>query len=154
VRVNGSREAGLRAGLFQTPLADGTTGYYMHRNDDCLQAALASLLQVPPHKVPRVPVDEMLAAGRDPEEIAGIFWGTLAHWTEAQGATIMLHPNPPRTERRWIGVVGQPGIFNDHCLLMARGTLLFDPMEVPIPGQELKRADPSNIEFGITIRKE
>jgi len=56
--ANLRRELGLAPvpsapfGYFQAPLRDGTTGYFQRRTDDCLQAAIASCCQIPPHLVP------------------------------------------------------------------------------------------------------
>jgi hypothetical protein len=49
VLVNGSRAQGLKAGYFKMRLRDGTVGYFQRRTDDCVQASIASLLQMPPH---------------------------------------------------------------------------------------------------------
>ena|ERR1039458_7965900 len=43
VRVNGSRQAGLRMGYFQARLRDGTVGYFQRETSDCLRAGIASL---------------------------------------------------------------------------------------------------------------
>ena len=51
---------GVNAGYYMTPLRDGSSGYLQRRPDDCLQAALASCLQIPPHKIPDLHLDELL----------------------------------------------------------------------------------------------
>jgi hypothetical protein len=63
VRVNGSRDAGLRAGYFQMRLRDGTVGDFYRRTDDCVQAAIATLLPVPPWLMPDLRVSEQLRQG-------------------------------------------------------------------------------------------
>jgi hypothetical protein len=154
VRVNGSAVLGARAGYYQAPLRDGTVGYYMRRTDDCLQAAIASCLQIPPHLVPDLHIDDQVRAGKDPEEIERATSATLNRWTERRGLTIMIHPQPPTSDRRWIGVVRTNGMFNDHCLLMCKRERLFNPLGIPTP-QGLE--DPYNlveIDYGITLRKE
>ncbi len=155
VPINGSRKRGAKLGYFQTRLADGTTGYYMRRSDDCLQAALASLLQVPPHTLPDIRIDARLAAGEDPEQVTRVFWQEMAQWADRRGITLIIHPEPPRSERRWIGVVAQAGLFDNHCLLMHRRDCLFDPFSLRLPSGDVALAtDPGGIEYGITIRKE
>jgi hypothetical protein len=49
VPMNGSPAKGLKSGYFSTRLRDGSLGYLQRRTDDCLQAAIASCLQVPLH---------------------------------------------------------------------------------------------------------
>jgi len=52
VPINGSPKQGRQAGYFQMRLRDGTTGYFQRGADDCLQASIASCIQVKPHLVP------------------------------------------------------------------------------------------------------
>lgn len=152
VAVNGSRELGARAGYFQTDLRDGTPGYYMRRADDCLQIAIATCAQIPPQKVPDLRLDVHVLAGRDPEEITLRAWETLTKWADRLGLSIVIHPKPPVTHRRWIGVVAQPGLFNDHCLVMHRRDRLHDPVSL-WAGYTTSDYDSDDIEFGITIER-
>jgi hypothetical protein len=149
VPVNGSRSKGLAAGYFMTRLRDGSVGYFQRRLDDCLQAAIASHVQVAPHQVPDLHLDQLLLAGKDPEEIRHIGREKLRRWTEKHGVTIMLHSSPPTSARRWIGVVpaaGGEGSF-DHCLIMSGRECLFNTSSL-LPDSEY---DAAGIEYGITI---
>ena len=151
VPINGSRARGLKNGYFQTRLADGTVGYLQRRTDDCLQMAIASLLQVAPHTIPDSRIDQRLEAGDDIEQIERDITLALTQWAARQGATITIHTTPPNG--RWIGVAPSrgDGAFSDHCLIMNGTTCLFDTsIIVPLnDGDHL--VDPATIEYGITI---
>jgi hypothetical protein len=146
-----SRDEGHRLGYYQTVLRDGTLGYSARRMDDCLQAALATCVQAPSPTVPDPRLDERLIAGEDPEEIARSSWLAMVRWAARCGLTITIHPSPPTSERRWIGVVPAAGVFNDHCLVMNRSEILFDPMSLR---RNHSQHDPSEIDWGITLTKE
>jgi hypothetical protein len=146
---------GARRGYFQTPLRDGTTGYFMRRADDCLQIAIATLAQIPPHKVPDSQIDRQVLDGRDPEEIMRGVDQAFIRWSDKLGMTIVIHAKPPVTERRWIGVVPVEGQFNDHCLVMERGERLHDPISLwSSDGADDSGYGVGDIDFGITIRRE
>ena len=113
-----------------TRLSDTTTGYYVRpgRLDDCWQAALATCLQVPIGDVPDTRIDERLRAGEEPGEISRSWAEELPGWLTARGLRIVEHTRRLPVERpRWIGVVPFAGMFNDHCLVMSRGEVLFNP---------------------------
>jgi len=156
VAVKGSPARGRRDGYFMTRLRDGSTGYLQRRVDDCLQAAIATLLQVPPYLVPDLHLDDQVAAGLDVEEIERATSDKLVRWMDQRAVTIMIHPVPPTTARRWIGIApttGEP--FSDHCLIMSKTTCLFDPSVVlPLNKDEPGfLADPSDIAYGLTIEE-
>lgn len=155
VAINGSRTKGLNAGYYQTRLADGTLGYLQRRMDDCLQAAIACVLQIPPHQVPDLHLDELVQQGTDPELIDRKALSRLGQWEQRHGITITVHPTPPKTERRWIAIVpagNQP--YEDHCLIMNRATVLFDPSTIlPLDDDEVTAHNPAAIEYGITIQQ-
>jgi hypothetical protein len=152
VPVNGSTNRGLKMGYFMTPLRDGTHGYFQRRTDDCLQAAVSSCSQIPPHRVPDLHIDQLLLAGKEPEEIMRIIGEKMTVFMGKHGVTIRVHPSPP-TSGRWIGVVPAGGVFFDHCLLMNGRDCLFDTASLLPPGkdQAVSERDPADIEYGITI---
>lgn len=146
VPVNGSTEIGDRLGYLSIQLRDGTRGYAMRRFDDCLQAAVATLLQVPMHAVPDARIDQQLRAGRDPDDLAAQMWLDLAQFAKAAGRFVRHQP-PPFDAPRWIAIA--PGAnahgFEDHSLVMQRSEVLFDPF-----GDTDLRA-PTAITVGITV---
>jgi hypothetical protein len=144
-------ELGATLGYYETDLRDGTLGYSMRRADDCFQACIATCLQVPSPNVPDVRLDAKLAAGKDPEEIGRFAWGTMIQWSARRGLTVVIHPRPPTSERRWIGVVPDRGTFNGHCLVMCKSEVLHNPMTVT-PGDPGPH-DPGDIDFGITFER-
>lgn len=93
-------------------LADGTVGYYMlqSRHDDCLRAALATMLQVSPPDVPDPRLDERTQAGDDPDVVVAESWTALEQWLSGRGQILSCHDEPlficnsdPKW-KRWIGV--------------------------------------------------
>lgn len=156
VAVNGSRAQGANKGYFKTPLHDGTAGYFQRRSDDCLQAAIASLLQVPPYLVPDLQIDQQRMAGKEPEQINAAVWQKMGPWIEKNAVTIMLHTVVPTSERRWIGVVkGAMGSTTDHCLLMSGRDCLFDVANLVPPGKDepVSPYGHADIAYGITIER-
>jgi hypothetical protein len=113
-------------------LADGTLGYYVRapRSDDCFAAAIATVLQVPIEDVPDPRLDERLAAGETPEHINRSAQDQLRRWLAGRGLRMVTHRMLPARHRRWIAVIPMRGHFNDHCIVMARDQLLFDPAAV------------------------
>lgn len=155
VPINGNRMKGKKLGYFQKRLRDGTLGYHMRRVDDCFQAAVASCLQVQPHLVPDMQIVDQIAGGKDPEQILQEGWQKMSVWAEAQGVRMVVHPLPPVTARRWIGVSFALGAFQGHCLVMNKRDALFDPLGAPISGAEFAVATSvDDLDFGITFEKE
>jgi hypothetical protein len=152
VPVNGSPMKGLKAGYFATRLRDGSLGYLQRRTDDCLQAALASCLQIPAHLVPDLHMEDQLAAGVDPEEMERGIREKMKRWTDKRGVRILYHTWPLTSERRWIGVVTEPGDYSDHCLLMSGRDCLFDPANL-MPSRNESQYDVADIDYAITIEK-
>ena len=152
VSVKGSAPRGLRAGYFQTRLRDGTFGYLQRRTDDCLQAAIATCLQIPPHQVPDLHMEQQLANGTEPEEMEQRIVKTMGRWMEKHSVTIRYHATPPTSERRWIGVVTEPDEYSDRCLLMSRRDCLFDPANL-LPSLTVSQYDTADIDYGITIER-
>lgn len=156
VTINGSRAKGLKAGYFRAALRDGSWGWLQRRTDDCLSAAVASLLQIPMHQVPDLHIDRRLAQTGDLERAELEVWGEMLAWAERRGLTIVFHSTPPVWAKRWIGIVPQDGAFSDHCLVMAGRDALFDPSQPLPPGRNEPvslYADPADVAVGITIEK-
>jgi hypothetical protein len=148
VPIKGDIRRGLKKGYFSTRLRDGTLGYFQRRFDDCLQAAIASLLQTPMPTVPDLRIGQKLANGMDHEELEREIAGQMGRWVDRCGVTVYLHTSPPTFERRWIGVIPSEIPGGEHCLLMTGSDYLFDPSS-PFP--PTNKRDPTEIEFAITI---
>jgi hypothetical protein len=156
VTMDGSRERGREAGYFQMPLRDGTTGYFQRRTDDCLQAAIASCLQIPPYLVPDLQIDQQRIDDKEPEEIEGAGWQAMGRWMHKNGVTIKVHPGPKTTSRRWIGVVTSAyDSSTDHCLLMSGRDCLFDAASLVPPGKDepVSMYEHADIDYAITIEQ-
>jgi hypothetical protein len=135
VPINGSPKQGRQAGYFQMSLRDGTTGYFQRGTDDCLQAAIASCVQVKPHLVPVLHIDQQLMLDKDPEEIELGNNVKMGRWMDQHGVTVCRHTALPSSAKRWIGVVQSNGI-TQHCLLMTGRDVLFDCASLTQPGKD------------------
>jgi hypothetical protein len=150
-----------------------------YRTDDCFEAAVATVTQVPIEQVPDPELDLRLWRGEDPEEISDKSWERIQRWASKCGLTLTFHSEVPVGRTRWIGVVVAghsdraafelrpdgtwaarkdevPPAFNDHCLVMAHDRLIFDPscsVRLP-PGMQLMRHSPDQITYGISFDKE
>ena len=158
VEIDGSAKRGAALGWFQAPLRDSSTlGYLQRRPDDCVRAALASLLQTAPHTVPDIGLAMLLAAGRDPEELERYVGLKLGVWLETNAVTLRAHPaRLPLTSRRWIGIVG--GGDEDptgHCLLMDRRDVIFDTAWLVPPRKDEPPSWNSvdDVNVGLTIER-
>jgi hypothetical protein len=157
VEVDGSPTRGIKLGYFKTPLIDGTVGYFQRRIDDCVQASIASLLQMPPYLVPDLQIQEQIAAGKDPEEIDRTIDEKFAQWKAEYGLRIFSHATPPRWAKRWIGIITTGEPYSDHTLLMAGSDCLFDPAHFLPPDDDhptaLDNHTVADIDYGMTIEK-
>jgi hypothetical protein len=160
VEIDGSPSRGLKQGYFKTPLRDGTLGYLQRRTDDCVQAVIASLLQMPPYLVPDPHVEELRAVGREDEEIDRVVDQKFAEWTADYGLTLTFHATPPTWAKRWIGMItadNPDDTYSNHTLLMTGRDVLFDPAHLLPPADagtvalEGYRLD--GIDYGITIER-
>jgi hypothetical protein len=113
-------------------LSDGSLGWHVRypRSDDCQAAAIATVLQVPIEQVPDPHIDDRLAAGESPEAIDRSAVKELGRWLSGRGLQMRVHASIPPSQR-WVGVVGIPGPFQSHNLVMLGRAVLFDPAIVP-----------------------
>lgn len=148
---------------------DGEVGYYADpvRWDDCLRAAIATALQIPPEQIPDPRLHARLNAGDDPDEISDESWLRIAEWAERRGLQMMLHEEDevPADRERWIGVcvytprwdelwqMDEPNPFGDHCLVMSYDRVIFEPAARAIVprGMELQTWDASEVTYGISF---
>lgn len=141
------------------PLPNGDTGWCVRRSDDCLAAAVASLLQVPIDQVPDPNLDASIAAGANADELATQMWSDLSRWAQDRGLQMTYHEQVPVDADRWIGIIPMFGFglaaFADHCVVCMRdGTILFDPTcNVTVrPGLRLKTYQRLDIKAGISFQ--
>lgn len=128
VEVAGDVNRGLRLGYFRAELVDKSWGHLQRRSDDCFTAAVATCLEAQPYEVPDLHIEELLAAGRDPEEIDRVIARTLGAWLETNAVTLRVHPaGLPVSAKRWIGIVEptHEGA-NSHCILFEHREPIFD----------------------------
>jgi hypothetical protein len=136
-------------------LRDGTLGYFQRKTDDCLQAAIASCVQTPPHLVPELRIDEQLMRDRDPEEIELGNNVKMGRWVDQHGVTISRHTALPSAAKRWIGVVPSDGT-SQHCLLMTGRDVLFDCASLTVPGKDEPVSPYSydDVDYAIVINRQ
>jgi hypothetical protein len=125
------------------------------RDDDCFAAAVATTLQVPPEHLPDAHIDERLRARETVEQITASFWTEWNRWLSDRQLRMTVHPTPPVNRRRWIGIVPFLGAFNDHCLVMSRDELLFDPVppRESATGRSVRQFNPADVRSGLTFEK-
>lgn len=156
VPVNGNRALGRRMGYFCARARDGGIGYMMRRTDDCLQAAIASVVGIPAPDVPDLHIDEQrYRDGLEPEEITRKIVQTLDQWSDQQGFDIRVCATLP-TSGKWIGVVPVGSRqFTDHCLCMSGRDCIFDPAQIIPPSKHdaISAHSPDDIEYAITIER-
>lgn len=150
-------------------------GYGMHpyRQDDCLAAAIATCIQVPIEQVPYLALDQRFQQGESREEISRSGWERIEHWVDKLGGEMRSFDELPLTCERWIGVIVSPAsrdrseeewralragkklaAFQDHCVVMRRDRLLFDPScSVRLPTGAIGRFvyGPSDTTYGIAF---
>jgi hypothetical protein len=139
--------AGPASGTYE--LSDGSTGWAMKRIDDCQQAALATLLQVPLSEVPDAHIDKRLAAGESVEKVDKTAWNQMITWLGGRGLRLVRHATTPTHLERWIGVVPNERPFQSHCLIMVRDRILFDPSVRP----GVRTFYSVEIQYGLSIER-
>jgi hypothetical protein len=158
VPIEGDVGRGLQAGYFGHRLRDGTFGYLQRRLDDCLQAAVASLLEVPMHEVPDLNLHkQILSGGCDQKDVLRAANERMDRWIAQSGLTVNCHAAPP-ISGRWIGVVlgSDSDVANgDHCLLMSGRDCLFDPAEYVPPSGDRPASllGIEDVDYAITIER-
>lgn len=155
VPIGGSPARGAKAGYFMMRTFDGAPAYFMRRNDDCLQAAVATVLSIAPHKIPLPAINAMIYAGRDVEEVGNVFDAQFDQWADRQGIRIAVHPTAstvhPPTRGKWVAVA--PNARTTHCLICLGGQVIHDPLAV-LPSTPDELGDLADtIEFGFTIER-
>lgn len=129
---------------------------YPDRGDDCFPAAVATALQVPIEQVPDLRIDARIAAGEDPVTVSRSSWLRIDRWARELGFVLTIHDEVPVARDRWVGVCPDPAgswMLGDHCLVMSRERLLFDPSVsvVQPPGRTLVRFGPEQVAYGISF---
>lgn len=119
-------------------LPDGTLGYHRRRQDDCFNAALATVLEVSIHEIPDPQIEEAFGRGESVESIRRGSWDTLLEWLDRRGLEGFVHrPADPNAGQwapaldRWVGVLvpDQPDpawVLPNDAVAMTRGDLLHD----------------------------
>ncbi len=135
-------------------LKDGTVGWCVRapRMDDCFAAAIATCLQVPIDQCPDPRLDERLAAGDTADEVDRDAREELAAWLADRDLRLVKHHRVPLAQvRRWIGIVPMPGAFADHCLVLDRGRVIFDPT-LEVDARPVRLFGPHHVKFGYSFR--
>jgi hypothetical protein len=113
---------------------------------DCLQAAIATAVQIP---YEQVPVTAPTGAGGQGEWLR--VYSRLWEWSAALGFAMAFHTDPPFSETPWVGVTPRGEDGYRHTIVIANGILYFDPasgFETP-DGTEI--ATTREIEYAITF---
>lgn len=157
----------------------GEVGYCMERTDQCLQAAIATAIQVPIEQLPDLRLDQRVVRGEPTDEVNRTSWARMGAWLAKRGLALQFHEQVPVHRHRWVGVItagplGDEDIdylvnllgvtreviegreyFNDHCLVMSYDRLVFDPSIgiTPPPGLAVREWDPDEITYGISFDK-
>lgn len=150
-------------------------GYGMHpyRLDDCLQAAIATVTQVPIEQVPDLQLDKRSDQGDSRDEVSRTSWKRIEAWAASSHLKLVFWEGKVVPRDRWIGVCSSSGesdwvwegrrlvrstraTFTDHCAVMAGDRLHFDPMcsVIPPPGMTNQEFSPDEITYGISFDKE
>jgi hypothetical protein len=154
VPIGGSPAGGVGSGYYARRLRDGSLGYVQRRADDCLQAAIASCLQIPMHQVPDLQIHRQLDAGKDPEELAREIDEAMDRWLAEQGVQAIVHAAHLPTKGRWIGVVRGPQRVEfapDHCLLMSGRDCLMETSQPVGALNSTQGLGYEDVDYGITI---
>lgn len=100
-------ENGVDYGTKPRPGDEVAYGMDPNREDDCLQAALATATQVPIEEVPDLDLDKRLEQGDGPDELIRESWERIGRWATERGMTLeFFGPDSlPAPRRRWVGLV-------------------------------------------------
>lgn len=124
------------------------------------------MLQIPLEAVPDARLRARHRSGELPSAITIQFWQEMEQWLAGRGLRIVVHRKVPAARRRWIGIVRAPGHFNDHCLVMDRGEVLFDPAadvglgalakmlgRENVPTLSVTTWGPDDVDYGISFQQ-
>ena len=174
---SGARMTMVRGHPVVSLVEDGSEiGYCMRPTgtDDCFRAALATATQIPVEQVPDLRLDRRLRKGEDVERINRESWERMAEWLDGRGLELVFHRDVPVDRERWVGVCRGPteataavataagfrlgdNPFNNHCLVMSYGDIVFDPaigLELSdwLPrGARLRSWHPSQVVYGVSF---
>lgn len=140
-----------------TELPDGTLGYHSCRADDCFVVAVATVLQVTPREMPDLRLVADLRAGEDPDAISRRAWMQMERFAAGRGLRIRVcQARLPTHRSRWIGVCSpqRDKPFEDHCLVMSRDELLFDPAAWKHALLKIWSYGPEDITYGVTFDRQ
>jgi hypothetical protein len=157
VPMDGDPQRGLTLGYFAMRLRDGSLGFVQRRADDCLQAAIASLLQIPMHKVPDLEIGKQLERGVEPEAINRGIAEEMGRWADGLGLTVTVHSATLPRSGRWIGIVPGPGVgemSTDHCLVLDGRDCLMDtgsPLGLITAEDPVRSYGFDDVYYGITL---
>ena len=130
------------APFFSQSVADGRVAVFQRRTDDCLQAALATVMGINPWQIPDLRICERLASGADTEEVAAASEATTAEWCADNGLRLRRRDREDHGADLWVGVVNSHGAaYRSHCLVLAGEDVVFDPAwRLPDGGPERFKA--------------
>jgi hypothetical protein len=82
-------------------LPNGTLGHFQRRDDDCMRAAVATILNCRTlEEVPDPDYDARIAAGESHEAIVEEAAAELTAWLQARGLQMTIHRAPPTSHTR------------------------------------------------------
>jgi hypothetical protein len=144
--------------LTAVELEDGRIGHFQRRIDQCLEAAVATVLRLPYGDVPDFRLRESLESGEAPEEIGARAWAALGGFAARHGLRVVAHERPPTRLRSWIGVVPREQAFRSHSLVMRRTEIAFDPGSAwwhLADGRAFRmRFSPTDVTWGISFQRQ
>ena len=131
---------------------NGTLGHFQRREDDCMRAAVASILNCTTiDVVPDAPYDARIAAGGSQDVIVQEAGAELVAWLAGRGLRMTIRRPPPWSHVRWLGVSLDPDPANNHVVVMRGRRVYHDPAQgFPVPAGH-KVAPVARIDYGITF---
>ncbi len=144
-----------RRGYFRAEMVDGGWNSLQARPDDCVQAAISTVLQCAQSEVPDLKLGDLIAAGRDPEEIGRVIGRKMGAWMEKNAVSIRAHSdlNLPKSSRRWIGVVDAESDGNSHCVIVQGSQIVADSAWLlpPRKDEALSWHSLDDVSLGLTL---
>ena len=118
--------------------------------DDCFNAAVATVLQIPLGESFDSRMDRRIRAGEDPDDITVTVEREFERWLSHRGLEMRVHKKVPPAKKRWIGIVSM-GFSRDHCMVMSGDEVLFDP--TADLGTPVQAFGIDEVDFGISFAK-